>query len=144
MQNSASCWVPPLFMWNQHNINYPAELLWELQWTYRKSLKQSLIHSTWSLKVRFLLLSSVWLFVTPWTVACQSPPYKEFPWQEYWSGLPFPSPGDLPNPGIKPGSPTLVGRFLTTEPLGNAKNLIKYSLSHYNSAKGYNSLFLDK
>jgi len=41
-----------------------------------------------------------------------------FPRQEYWSGLPFPSPGDLPDPGIEPMSPALVGRFFTTEPLG--------------------------
>ena len=43
----------------------------------------------------------------PWTVAYQAPPSKEFSRQEYWSGLPFPSPGDLPNPGIEPRSPTL-------------------------------------
>ena len=41
-----------------------------------------------------------------------------FPWQEYWSGLPFPSPGDLPHPGIELTSPALAGRFFTTEPLG--------------------------
>jgi len=41
-----------------------------------------------------------------------------FPWQEYWSGLPFPTPGDLPDPGIKPASPALAGGFFTTEPLG--------------------------
>ena len=52
-------------------------------------------------------LSSVRLFVTPWTVAHQAPPSVEFSRQEYWSGLPFPSPGDLPNPGIEPGSPAL-------------------------------------
>ena len=44
-------------------------------------------------------------FATPWTVACQALLSMEFPRQEYWSGLPFPSPGDLPNPGIKPTSP---------------------------------------
>ena len=43
--------------------------------------------------------------VTPWTVAPQAPPSVGFPRQEYWSGVPFPSPGDLPNPGIEPGSP---------------------------------------
>ena len=43
----------------------------------------------------------------PWTVACQGPLSMGFPREEYWSGLPFPSPGDLPDPGIKPGSPTL-------------------------------------
>ena len=45
--------------------------------------------------------------VTPWTVACQAPLSMGFPQQESWSGLPFPSPGDLPDPGIKPGSPAL-------------------------------------
>ena len=44
---------------------------------------------------------------TPWTVACQAPPSMEFSRQEYWNGLPFPSPGDLPNPGIEPRSPAL-------------------------------------
>ena len=49
-------------------------------------------------------LSRVRLFVTPWTVAHQAPPSMEFSRQEYLSGLPFPSPGDLPDPGIEPGS----------------------------------------
>ena len=53
------------------------------------------------------LLSHVRLFATPWTVTCQAPLSTGFSRQEYWSGLPFPSPGDLPNPGIEPGSPTL-------------------------------------
>ena len=52
-------------------------------------------------------LSLVRLFVTPWTVAYHAPQSMGFSRQEYWSGLPFPSPGDLPNPGIKPGSPAL-------------------------------------
>ena len=49
------------------------------------------------------MLSCVRLFVTPWTVASQAPPSMGFSRQEYWSGLPFPSPGDLSNPGIEPG-----------------------------------------
>ena len=53
------------------------------------------------------LLSRVRLFVTPWTVAYQAPPSMGFSKQEYWSGLPLPSPGDLPNPGTEPGSPAL-------------------------------------
>ena len=57
------------------------------------------------------LLSRVRLFVTPWTVACQAPLSMEFPRQEYWSGLPFPSPEDLPDPGIKPRSPTIQSEF---------------------------------
>ena len=52
-------------------------------------------------------LSHVQFFVTPWTVAYEVPPSMEFPRQEYWSGLPFPSPGDLPDLGIEPGSPEL-------------------------------------
>ena len=55
----------------------------------------------------FKLLSRVRLFVTPWIVAHQAPLSMESPRQEYWSGLPFPSPGDLPNPGIEPRSPAL-------------------------------------
>ena len=62
--------------------------------------------------------SHVQLFVTPWTVACHAPLSKEFSRQECWSGLPFPPPGDLPEPGIKPSSPALAGRFFTTEPPG--------------------------
>ena len=49
-------------------------------------------------------LSRVQLFAMPWTVAYQAPPSMGFSRQEYWSGLPFPSPGDLPDPGIEPGS----------------------------------------
>ena len=52
-------------------------------------------------------LSRVWLIVTPWTIACEAPLSMEFSRQEYWSGLPFPSPGDLPDAGIEPGSPVL-------------------------------------
>jgi len=58
---------------------------------------------------------------TPWTVACQGPLFMRFSRQEHWSGLPFPSPGDLPDSGIKPASltsPALAGRFITTEPPG--------------------------
>ena len=53
--------------------------------------------------------------VTPWTVAHQSPLSKGFPRQGYWSGLPFPTPGDLLDPGIKPTSPALADGFFTTE-----------------------------
>ena len=56
-----------------------------------------------------------------WTVACQSLLSMGFSRQEYQSGLPFPSPGDLPDPGIKPESPALAGGFFTTEPPGQPK-----------------------
>ena len=53
--------------------------------------------------------------MTSWTVACQTSLYRGLPRKEYWSGLPFPSPGDLPDPGIKSISPALAGRLFTTE-----------------------------
>ena len=61
-------------------------------------------------------LSCVRLFVTPWSVAYQALPPKGFSRQEYWSGLPFLSPGDLPIPGIEPGSPALQADALLAEP----------------------------
>ena len=58
----------------------------------------------------------VHLSAAPWTVACQALLSMEFSRQKYWSGLSFPSPGDLPDPGIKPVSPALAGGFFPTEP----------------------------
>ena len=66
-------------------------------------------------------MSNSW---TPWTVACQAPLSLGFSRQEYWSGLPFPSPGDLPNPGIEPGSPALQADSLLTELLLETANLL--------------------
>ena len=63
-------------------------------------------------------LSPVGLFATPWTVAYQAPQPMEFSRQEYWSGLLFPSPGDLPDPGIEPRSPALQADALPSEPPG--------------------------
>ena len=66
--------------------------------------------------------SRVQLFATLWTVARQAPLSMGFPRQEYWSGLPFPSPGDLLDPGMEPTSPALVGKFFTApEALGKPK-----------------------
>ena len=66
-------------------------------------------------------LSRVQLFVTPWTVACQAPLSVGFSRQEYWSGLLFPLPEDLPNPGIELASPALAGRFFTTSSIWETK-----------------------
>ena len=65
-----------------------------------------------------LSLSRVRLSATPWTVAHQAPPSLELSRQEYWSVLPFPSPGDRPKPGIEPSPPALAGEFLASEPPG--------------------------
>ena len=70
------------------------------------------------MKVKVKSLSRVRLFATPWTVAYQAPWTMGFSRQEYWSGLPFPPPGDLPNPGIEPRSPALQTDALLSEPLG--------------------------
>ena len=63
-------------------------------------------------------MSHVQHFVTPWTVAFQAPLFMEFFRQQYWSGVPFSSPGDIPNPGVKYVSPALADRFFATEPPG--------------------------
>ena len=67
-------------------------------------------------------LSRVQLSVIPWSVAHQAPLTVEFSKQKYWSGLPFPSPGELPDPGIKPASPALASGLFTTEPPGKQKS----------------------
>ena len=66
-----------------------------------------------------LVAKSCPTLATPWTVACQAPLSMGFSRQRYWSGLPFPSPGDLPDPGIEPMTSALAGRFFTTEPQGS-------------------------
>ena len=70
-------------------------------------------------------------FATRWAVACQAPLFMGFPRQGYWSGLPFPSPGDLPDPGIKPGSPTLQADPLPSEPPGSPKLLTNDIFFHF-------------
>ena len=83
-----------------------------------------------------LVCRCVRLFTTPWTVAFQSPLFKEFSWQEYWSRFPFPTPEGLSNPGTKLlsfKSPELSGRFFTTVPPGkshfNYKEELQYKYS---------------
>ena len=78
-------------------------------------------------------LSCVLLFVTPWTVAYQAPLSMEFSRQQCWSGLPFPSLGDLPNPGIKPGSPALHADTLPSEPPGKPKIVYRLTESEKRS-----------
>ena len=69
-------------------------------------------------------LTGVRLFATPWTVAYQAPPSMRFSRQEYWSGLPFPAPGELPDPGIEPGSPALQVDSSPTELTGEPYRVI--------------------
>ena len=78
-------------------------------------------------------LSHVRLFATPWTVAYQVPPSMGFSRQAYWSGLPFPSPGNLPNQGIEPRSPALQTDALPSEPPGKPNS--SSSDSHFVTSK---------
>ena len=97
------------------------KLVVEVGWSCKREWKQETL--VWDCitvakvvgSVHVQLFSHIWLFTTLWTIGHQAPLSIGVPRQEYWSGLPFPSPGDLPNPGIKPISPVspdLAGRFL--------------------------------
>ena len=77
------------------------------------------------LKVKVKSLSHVQLFATPWTIAYQAPPSMGFSRQEYWSGLPFPSPWDLPNPGLEPESSALQTDALPPEPPEKAYHILE-------------------
>ena len=76
-------------------------------------------HSSYYEQVKVIAAQSLSNSATSWTIASQAPLSMEFSRQEYWSGLPHPSPGDLPDPGIKPGSPTLHAVSLPSELPGN-------------------------
>ena len=78
------------------------------------------------MNVKVKLLSRVRLFATPMACSLSGFSVHGIFQQEYWSGLPFPSPGDLPNPGIELGSPTLQADALVSEPLGKSKHLHNY------------------
>ena len=92
-------------------INYSFSNRTEIHWPIPNDKRTN--HLSWSLKVK--PLSRIQLFVTLWTVAYQAPPSMEFSRQEYWSGLPFPFPGDLPDPGLEPGFPSLQADALPSE-----------------------------
>ena len=86
--------------------------------------------------VHVCALSRVRLIAIPWTVARQAPLCMEFSRQEYWSGLPFPPPGDLPQPGIEPRSPALAGDSLPLCHLGNPVYVLYISPREGNSTLG--------
>ena len=95
--------------------------LWPQDW--KKSVLVPIPKKVSENKVKSL--SRVRFFVTPWTVAHQASLFMRFSRQEYWIGLPFPSPGDLPDPGIEPRFPTLQADALTSEPPGASKVMLK-------------------
>ena len=82
-------------------------------------LNSKLIYRVGKVKVKVKSLSHVQLFVTPWPIAYQASPSMGFSRQEYWNGLPSPSPGDLPDAGLESRSPAFQADALTSEPPGN-------------------------
>ena len=95
-------------------------------------ISQKVKHRT-TLKVKSEseVAQSCLILCNPWTVAHQAPPSMGFSRQEYWSGLPFPSPGDLPDPGIEPTSPTLQADALTSAPPGKPNDSVLPLLTIY-------------
>ena len=94
--------------------------------------------------VLFQSFRRVWLFATPWTVALQAPLSMGVSRHEYWSGLPCPPPGDLPNPGIEPMSlvsPALAGGFFTTVPPGKPISLCVHIYAYIFSFRFFSIIF---
>ena len=122
----AVCTFEPYTLTSLNQLFQPKSDIWCISWLspwklfYVSLLKQLSFNS-----IFMKSHSHVRLFVTSWTY--QAPPSMGFSRQEYWSGLPFPSPGDLPDLGIEPGSPALYADALPSEPPGKSKN---YILSH--------------
>jgi len=113
--SSISCFNLPLYLINHFSDIY-----------YLLSIEDRILKKIWEALSRAFyfvcVLSHVWLFVTPWTIDHQAPLPMGFPRQEYWSGLPFPAPGNLTNPGIKPSLLSLLHwqvDSLPCEPSGN-------------------------
>ena len=118
--------VKLIHLLSNHNSNMSTLILYLSQRDWNHSWVSGWKKQDSSDKVKSL--SRVWLFATPWTVACQPPPSMGFSRREYWSGLPFPSPVDLPDPGIDPGSPALEADALTSEPPGKQSIGLRNSL----------------
>ena len=129
LSNWTDCWIShmsicqPRQTFEEEVLRLLALKLWRcshptpsLACLHKQLASPSLTWTLWK-----VLLSRVRLFATSWTVAHQAPLSMIFSRQEYWSGLPFPSPGDLPNPGIEPAYPALAGGFFTTELPGKPK-----------------------
>ena len=102
---------PPFLFLDNHFFNF----IYMLVCNIYPSTREQTVSCTDSVTSGSLVTKSCPILAITWTVACQAPLSMRFSRQEYWSGLPFPSPGDLPNPGIKPRSPALQADSFPTE-----------------------------
>ena len=122
IENQTPHWCDGILNYNKlKSCNIPSSRLQYMREMVAKKVVFACFLNYGSEEEEVKLLSCVWLFVTPWTVAHQAPPSMGFSRQEYWSGLPFPFLGDLPDPGIESRSPTLQADALTSEPPGKPK-----------------------
>ena len=118
--------------WNGVPLPSPTYMCMYGQFYAQESMEATFEHKV---KVKMKSLTHVWLFATPWALAYQAPPSMEFSRQEYWSWLPFPSPEDLPDPGIEPRSPALQADALPSELLLNILSSKWVNLSRSNAKK---------
>ena len=103
----------PFSLWKGSNVFKGVKFSQKIKITMQARL---VLHALFSLSLSLSLVAKLCpTLETTWTLACQAPLSTGFSRQEYWRGLPFPSPGDLPNPGIEPGSPALQADSLPTE-----------------------------
>ena len=124
---------------DEHLLHGRKEWVWWVQICFSKAKVQNITLNDWKSHSHYMISSdSISFFLslvtkscptleTPWTVACQAPLSMGFSRQEYWSGLPFPSPGDLPDPGIEPGSPALQADSLPTNLWGKPSDSMETS-----------------
>ena len=113
---------PPFLFLDNHFFNF----IYMLVCNIYPSTREQTVSCTDSVTSGSLVTKSCPILAITWTVACQAPLSMRFSRQEYWSGLPFPSPGDLPNPGIKPRSPALQADSLPTELCGKPSSQFTY------------------
>ena len=124
-----------------HLVNYFSVILLEMRTVFRNmsndlhlvciGISVAIIVFKQARKIKVLVTQSCQT-LTPWAIACQAPMSIGFPRKEYLSEWPFPSPGDLPNPGIKPGSSALQADSLLSEPLGKPKPVLRLNCSCLN------------
>ena len=133
--SSISAWRIPCYHPWGHKGSNTAEVTWHKTWKQPKCPStDAWIPKMWNTHTRneycccCLVSKSCLILCDPRTIVCQAPLSMEFPRQEYWSGFPFPSPGDLSSPRIEPTSPALAGRFLTTNAIKEAPQNITQSL----------------